>query len=104
MVALFLDMGFVSIDSFNFGAPGYVPSNTMFAVGIGVRFLTPVGPFRIDLARRLDIGAPLPGVDPATLEQLAQPGCFGLLPGGNPAYAGSPEGQCAFHLSIGEAF
>jgi len=104
VLALFLDMGFVSIGSFNFGAPGFVPGNTMFAVGIGARYLTPVGPIRIDLARRLDIGAPLPITGDPSLAPQPQPGCFGLLPGSDPAYAGSPEGQCAFHLSIGEAF
>ncbi|HVE86648.1 MAG TPA: BamA/TamA family outer membrane protein [Myxococcales bacterium] len=104
MVALFLDTGFVSSGSFDFGDPGFIPRNMLYAVGIGARYLTPVGPIRVDVARRLDIGAPLPVVGPSTLYPVAQPGCFGLLPTQNPAYAGSPEGQCAFHLSIGEAF
>ncbi|HYV44562.1 MAG TPA: BamA/TamA family outer membrane protein [Myxococcaceae bacterium] len=102
--ALFLDAGFVSVDSFNFADAGFIPRNTLFAVGIGARYLTPVGPIRIDIARRLDVGAPLPLIGPGNLVPMTRPGCFGLLPPRDPAYAGSPEGQCAFHLSIGEAF
>ncbi len=85
------------------------------AVGIGVRYFTIVGPIRLDIARRLNIGKPLPIFDPTT----GQAGetvngfkdCFGL--GANKGsdgksvavpYAGAPEGLCTFFLSIGEAF
>jgi translocation and assembly module TamA len=103
-VALFLDTGFVSPGPFNFGDSSFVLRNALYAVGIGARYLTPVGPIRIDIARRLNVGAPLPLAGPNTLVPVAQPGCFGLFPTTNPSYPGAPEGQCAFHLSIGEAF
>lgn len=102
--AVFLDMGFVSPGSFDFGDPGFIPRNTLYAVGIGARYLTPVGPIRLDIAHRLDIGAPLPLIGPATLVPVSNPGCFGFFAPRNAAYAGAPEGQCTFHLSIGEAF
>ncbi len=87
------------------------------AVGIGLRYLTLVGPLRLDIARRLNIGRPLPIFDPASGGAITVGGmgdCFGL--GGtrekDPAtgrivgteYAGAPEGLCTFFLSIGEAF
>jgi translocation and assembly module TamA len=103
-VAAFLDMGFVSPGPFDFGDPGFIPRNTLMAVGIGARYLTPVGPIRVDVAHLLDVGPPLPRIGPANLVPVARPGCFGLFPSRNPNYAGSPEGQCTFHLSIGEAF
>jgi translocation and assembly module TamA len=102
--AVFLDMGFVSPGSFDFGDPAFIPRNTLMAVGIGARYLTPVGPIRIDIAHRLDVGAPLPLFGPPSLVPVSHPGCFGIFPTRNPSYAGAPEGQCAFHLSIGEAF
>jgi translocation and assembly module TamA len=102
--AVFLDVGFVSQSSFDFRDSGFIPRNSLMAVGIGARYLTPVGPIRLDVAHLLDVGDPLPLIGPRTLVPVARPGCFGLFPSRNPAYAGSPEGQCAFHLSIGEAF
>jgi len=100
--AIFLDMGFVTLGPFDFTNPGYVTGNMMYAVGIGVRHRTPVGPIRLDLARRLEIGGPLPIVSGPAPERPDT--CFGLLPTHNSSSAGAPEGLCAFHLSIGEAF
>lgn len=104
MLALFLDAGFVSPGQFDFSSWEYLTQHLLYAVGLGVRYLTPVGPVRLDLAYRLNIGRPLPLEGPGYLVPRAAPGCFGLFAGPNPVYAGSPEGQCALHLSIGEAF
>ncbi|MBI3182384.1 MAG: BamA/TamA family outer membrane protein [Myxococcales bacterium] len=103
VLAAFLDSGFVTSQSFGFGDPGYVPQNLLFAVGLGLRYRTPLGPIRLDLARRLPVGPPLE-VNPPPAEKL--PGrCFtsGIW-GADPGYAGSPEDLCSFHVSIGEAF
>jgi translocation and assembly module TamA len=84
------------------------------AVGLGVRYLTIVGPLRLDLARRLNIGRPLPIFDSSTGQATTVGGwgdCFGLgvqrdrdTPPQEKEYAGAPEGLCTFFLSIGEAF
>ena len=53
------------------------------AVGLGLRYRTIVGPLRLDLARRLNIGRPLPVFDPATSGATTIGGfgdCFGLGP------------------------
>jgi len=78
------------------------------AVGLGLRYLTVVGPIRLDIARRLNIGAPLPVLNPTTGQYFSVGGfkdCFGLgRKDTRQEYAGSPEGLCTFFLSIGEAF
>jgi len=92
------------------------------AVGLGLRYITIVGPIRLDVARRLNIGKPLPiltGTPGQTTTLGGLGDCFGLGvkqqtitdPGGTTRtvnvereYAGSPEGLCTFFLSIGEAF
>ncbi|AKJ07477.1 Beta-barrel assembly machine subunit BamA [Archangium gephyra] len=120
-LAAFHDTGLVGAGPLNFGshqADVRKESGRVFgdyhyqAVGLGVRYVTIVGPLRLDLARRLNIGRPLPIFDPAsgapeTLGGLGD--CFGI--GGVEStaaaanlYAGSPEGLCTFFLSIGEAF
>ena len=51
-VASFVDVGQVTSGLFGFGdLPG-----VQWAVGLGVRYLTPIGPLRLDLARRLPSG------------------------------------------------
>jgi len=75
------------------------------AVGLGIRYRTPLGPVRLDLAFRLpNIGGPL-DIKPSgtTLQVPVQTSCFGAV---KPAsgYGGSPQDVCSFHLSIGEAF
>jgi translocation and assembly module TamA len=104
VVAAFLDAGFVSTGQFDFARPSYLAEHLLYAVGMGLRYLTPIGPLRVDVAYRLNIGRPLPLQGPPYLRPLVSSGCFGLFPTSTPDYAGSPEGQCAFHLSIGEAF
>lgn len=76
------------------------------AVGIGVRYRTPIGPVRLDLAVRLPVGLPLEQVGVVRAgDHASNGGCFlGLGKGASDFYPGSPESQCAFHLSIGEAF
>jgi translocation and assembly module TamA len=120
-LAAFHDTGLVGAGPLNFGAhqtdvrkeSGRVFGDYHYqAVGLGVRYVTIVGPLRLDLARRLNIGRPLPIFDPATGGATTLGGlgdCFGI--GGveqreaaSNTYAGSPEGLCTFFLSIGEAF
>ncbi len=106
VVAAFTDFGFVTAERVQFNS-SYFGNNLLIAVGGGVRYRTPVGPIRLDLAYRPDLGLPLqlnsfPGSDPA-LTYAPGGGCFGF---GNssPSRAGYPEGNCSIHLSIGEAF
>jgi translocation and assembly module TamA len=130
-LAAFHDTGLVGAGPLNFGPhqddvrkeSGRVFGDYHYqAVGLGVRYLTIVGPVRLDLARRLNIGKPLPIFDPASGRSTTLGGvgdCFGLgvkqdritRPDGTEAlvprekeYAGAPEGLCTFFLSIGEAF
>jgi translocation and assembly module TamA len=98
ILALFWDTGAVTEAQFDVGE---MTSNLYHAVGVGLRYLTVVGPIRVDVARRLNIGPRLqpfeePGLDP-------EGSCFGIGRSA-PGFAGSPEGLCAFHISIGEAF
>jgi translocation and assembly module TamA len=87
------------------------------AVGIGVRYITPLGPVRLDLGVRLPgVGGPLelPGPNEPGYSGVyykSSPGCFFGAFAPPPiaqdtamGYSGSPEGMCALHLSIGEAF
>ncbi|MGZ6097321.1 MAG: BamA/OMP85 family outer membrane protein [Myxococcaceae bacterium] len=101
-IALFLDMGFVSIGSFNWNDVG--PMMT-YSVGIGLRYKTFIGPIRVDFAYRLNHGGPLPIIPDPTNPILAtgNTSCFGLG-NANPSYAGYPEGRCALTISIGEAY
>jgi hypothetical protein len=109
-VAAFSDGALVSWEPlFSKGSGGFDAFTV--ALGLGVRFHTPVGPIRVDVAYRLpNVGLPLPVQQPSTPtpRPLAVPvngGCFfnaGYT--GNPNYAGSPESLCTWHLSIGEAF
>src|SRR5690606_5443248 len=87
----------------------YLRGNLLTAVGLGVRYHTPVGPIRLDLAYRLPMGPSLP-VNSGEYFYNYDTSCFGFgqnrtgtgtLP---PGYGGAPEGRCVVHLSIGEAF
>lgn len=102
VIALFGDSGAVVADSLGSG-PSIWPYY-YFALGLGARYRTALGPIRVDFAVRLPVGNPQVRTYtlPVGLKDPTSNVCFL----GNPApnYAGSPEGACAFHLSIGEAF
>jgi translocation and assembly module TamA len=126
VLAAFHDSGLAGAGPLNFGSrqqdvrkeSGRIFGDYHYqAVGLGLRYLTIVGPLRLDLARRLNIGKPLPIFDPTSGGAVTVGGvgdCFGL--GGmkerdpttnkfvGTEYAGAPEGLCTFFLSIGEAF
>jgi translocation and assembly module TamA len=106
-VATFVDVGQVTTGLFGVGdLPG-----VLWAVGVGLRYLTPIGPVRLDLARRLPFGT-LPALyisDPATGTISPPPNpyavdesCFGFF-GSHPTTVVS-DGACTLQISIGEAF
>ncbi|HZA13715.1 MAG TPA: BamA/TamA family outer membrane protein, partial [Myxococcaceae bacterium] len=103
-LAGFVDSGFVTTENVPL-RPSYFAKNLLWAVGTGVRYMSPVGPVRLDVAYRLPVGPGLPVHQPdqGTLTFLPSQGCFGLG-SGRADRAGAPEGLCAVHLSIGEAF
>ncbi len=99
VVASFWDTGYVGRDPLSLGGEAF--RNRLYhAVGLGMRYLTVVGPIRFDIARRLNVGPPLL----VTGSGYTSSGtCFGL--GSKKSeYAGAPEGLCTIQLSIGEAF
>lgn len=117
VLALFNDWGAVTVDTLF--APGQDLFATLYtAIGFGVRYRTPLGPIRVDLAFRLPFVGGVQVVDPGnTTAYQSQPGCFfgagsGQLywdsmtyaPTPTPAQAGMPDNLCSAHLSIGEAF
>lgn len=83
-------------------------SGVLWAVGLGLRYLTPIGPIRIDFARRLPFGRlpPLFQVDATgaivEVPYTADDSCFGLF--GSNTDSPVPDTMCALHISIGEAF
>jgi translocation and assembly module TamA len=115
-LAGFADFGTVTRDSL--GADTF--SSLQWAVGLGLRYLTAVGPIRIDIAYRLPFGRPPPLFDidgneityERTIDGGVRPGredgshvnksCFGI--GGSSATTWVRDGLCVFHISIGEAF
>jgi len=103
VLAGFLDAGFVTPGPLRI-RPSFIAENLYLGVGVGARYRTPVGPIRFDFAIRPDIGPPLPFYLPhGELPALPAQGCLGLGRG-SPSRAGAPEGWCALHLSVGEAF
>ncbi|MFP2912202.1 outer membrane protein assembly factor [Pyxidicoccus sp. 3LFB2] len=112
MAAAFYDSGLVGIENFGHAqGPQLFGPDHYHAVGLGLRYLTVVGPIRLDIARRLNIGRGLPVSTPGYIYPDSG-GCFGLgsswkINGPKTrgaTFAGAPDGQCALHLSIGEAF
>lgn len=105
LAAAFIDVGFVTTDSIPLLRPRFFFDNALIAVGGGLRYLTPIGPIRLDLAFRPNVGPALPVFQPEgrVLTYEIHQGCFGIG-GGARTGAGAPEGPCAIHLSIGEAF
>ena len=101
-VASFLDSGFVGAESLSLRQTHPFSNQIYHAVGLGLRYLTVVGPIRVDIARRLNVGPNLP-VEGEGYTYPPSGTCFGL--GSKKTdYAGAPEGLCTFQISIGEAF
>jgi translocation and assembly module TamA len=103
-VAGFVDVGQVSTG--RIGPDDF--AHLLVAVGFGLRYRTPVGPIRVDFARRLQVGRPPPlyEVD-ATTGRIVQESykvddsCFGLGGSGSSVVT---DNLCVLHISIGEAF
>ena len=115
VLAIFNDWGLVAAQPV--GTPGQDLGQSLYtAVGLGVRYRTPLGPIRVDLAFRMPLGGPQPVTNDDGASFKSAPGCFfgagSGLPIGDPysrastaaAFAGSPDNLCSAHLSIGEAF
>jgi translocation and assembly module TamA len=118
VVATFLDFGTVTPERL----PFHNTHRMLYAVGFGLRYLTPVGPVRLDFGFRLPFGRPPPLFDPDGEEIKytvnpnfplgMEPGqetgsgvndsCFGI--GGSDRKSWVRDSLCAFHISIGEAF
>jgi translocation and assembly module TamA len=106
-VAGFVDVGQVTTGLFGVSdLPG-----VLWAVGVGLRYLTPIGPVRLDLARRLPFGTlpalyttdPTTGaINPPTNSYAVDESCFGFF-GSHPSTPVS-DGACTLQISIGEAF
>jgi translocation and assembly module TamA len=102
--AAFVDFGQVRRGRLEIGDIPHV----LWAVGVGIRWLTPVGPVRVDIARRLPFGdlPPLLAADAAgaivQVPYVANDSCFGLF--GSNVTTPVPDTMCAFHVAIGEAF
>ncbi len=112
VVAAFYDSGLVGIADFSSpGSPKLFGPDHYHALGLGLRYLTVVGPIRLDIARRLNIGRGLPVATPGYIYPDSG-GCFGIGSSWSTTgpktrgatFAGAPDGLCALHLSIGEAF
>jgi translocation and assembly module TamA len=102
--AAFVDFGQVTRDRMRLSDL----KSTLVAVGIGLRYRTPVGPVRVDVGVRLPVGKLPPllvqdanGV--ITQVPYAQnKSCFGV--GGSSGDFVVGDGLCVLHISIGEAF
>jgi translocation and assembly module TamA len=111
-VASFYDTGFVGEEHLRLADEqqagrerrGLFGSTHYHAVGLGIRYLTVVGPIRLDIGYRLPIGGPLTVRNVPPSGTIPGPTCFGFNVGADGSYAGAPEDICTFHLSIGEAF
>jgi len=106
-LATFVDFGQVTTAQVKLGDAAHL----LWAVGVGLRYLTPIGPVRVDLARRLPFGRPPPLYVPDINGNIpSQPSysyaidesCFGLF-GSHPATQVT-DNLCVLQISIGEAF
>lgn len=105
VLAAFLDFGQVTEGLFR-------PSDLralLWAVGFGLRYRTVVGPIRVDIARRLQLGQPPPlfVIDADTGAVRNAPyavadDCFGI--GGSGRSTAVADGLCVLHIAIGEDF
>ena len=110
ILAVFSDWGLVTVEPL--GPSTDLRRSLYGAVGIGARYVTPLGPVRLDFGVRLPLGGALQvGSSSGGVLYKSNPGCFfgTFAPAQSPAatpsaHAGSPDGLCALHLSIGEAF
>lgn len=96
--AVFTDAGYVSPPSAlpNAYRDALDPSNLQWAAGFGIRYVTPLGPLRLDLAGRL----PTDGSSGVSFQHR-----FPFIPRYDPTIAATHrEPILAFHLTIGEAF
>jgi translocation and assembly module TamA len=104
IAAAFVDVGQVSRDRLSLSDFGTL----LVAVGVGLRYRTPVGPVRVDLGVRLPVGTlpPLLVQDAAgaivQVPYAPNNTCFGLGGSGGDGIVG--DGLCVLHFSIGEAF
>lgn len=80
------------------------------AVGVGLRYLSLIGPIRFDFGYRPPYGGPLrvfavdTNFEKYAAQQESDTSCFGLFGRPGTTYPGAPEGRCSIHISIGEAF
>jgi translocation and assembly module TamA len=104
-LATFVDYGQVTTGQVSPGDAAHM----LWAVGLGLRYLTPIGPVRLDVARRLPVGRLPPLYAPDVNGNIAQQptyavddGCFGLFS----SHPVTPvtDGLCVLQVSIGEAF
>jgi translocation and assembly module TamA len=110
VLAVFTDWGLVTAAPL--GPKTNLATQLYAAVGLGVRYKTPLGPIRLDLGVRLPfIGQPIELQTGDVKLFKSNPGCFFNTFAAAPVaqatalpYAGSPDNLCNVHLSIGEAF
>jgi translocation and assembly module TamA len=116
LLAAFTDFGTVTRERLPLREAGRL----LWAVGLGLRYLSAVGPVRLDVGVRLPVGRPPPlydldgnqityrrlpdgGTEPGREDgRNIDQGCFGI--GGSNGSSWVPGGLCTVHLSVGEAF
>lgn len=109
VLSVFNDWGLVTSQKLG---PGVDFARFLYtAVGLGVRYRTPLGPIRLDVAYRLPWLGGAQEVDNTSVKTFRNdPGCFFGLGGASTFsataldYGGAPDSVCALHISIGEAF
>jgi len=92
----FVDVGRL----WDLGEQGLVSAGFRVTPGVGVRFITPLGPLRLDVGYNdyPRLSGPLYVTVPAT---AGAPGRLDLKPG---RYGGAARGRLQFHISVGRAF